>query len=402
MLSRRSYLLSAVLLCSACSCDDEPGGGDASVTDRGRVDTGINPPSDSGQPDLGLVDSGLEPDAGLEDAGLEDSGLEDSGLEDGGLDDRGVLYHAAIVALNSVELHDISGGKTGEIPVQRGASQPRWSPTGAEISLSSFNAATYAGEVSLWEISSGTKLDSFAGRWHDWSPDGQHLVSIDVETGCIRGFNVASGIDQCLSEPLAVDDEIRWDPSGAQRYAYLVSDGYNGEPALFVRDLVATRFEVDERVFNFSWSPLGDQIAYIVDNGSYYSNNCSLVTTAISAFAPLSTVTLMTGAECEGRVAWSPTGMSIAYGDSIGEYASNALFVVDAAGPTVSRDSLTPLAESDYYIARIEWTPDGEYIGYSTLTFQRVFLNMCTPDGQNSTVLDVPSFSGEFSFRPSP
>lgn len=367
-------------------------------------------PVDTGVADLGLRDLGVLPDAdppdlggdgGNEDAGIEDGGLEDAG-GDGGLDDAGVLYHAAIVVASGLEFHDINGGKTGELIVPLVNSQPRWSPTGSEISLSTFTANYYGSEVSLWEVAGGVKLDSFGGRWHDWSPDGTRLISTDEETGCIRDFSVAAGTDQCLSEPRA-EGQIRWDPSGALRYAFLVTDGYSGEPSLFVRDLASTRFEVDEGVHNFTWSPLGDQIAYIVDGGSYYANSCALVTTAISPNAPLSTVTLMTGAECDGRVAWSPTGMSIAYGDSIGQYTSNALFVVDAAGPAVTRDSLTPIAESDYYIARIEWTPDGEFIGYSTLTFQRVFLNMCTPDGQNSLVLDRPSASsGEFSFRPSP
>ena len=309
-------------------------------------------------------------------------------------------YGVAVATTNQLEVHELSLGadRTSQTISQGSISDPpTWSPAGTHIAFRFNQSVGYTTEArtALYQVSNTQLVQTLVAAQPSFSPDGNRILGTDNTNGCVRVYTISSGMQSCLPEPTRRDRPV-WDPGGTSRFAFIGADQYTSQPTLLIRDEAALRFEVGSNVRAYVWAPNGSALAYVQNAGA----SCTLQRATVTASSLSGTDVLATGLDCNARLAWSPTTDAIAFSSQRG--AQNAVFVLSLSGTLpVTVSSLRALGQTSRVIAMIDWTPDGEIVGFTAQNGLDYSLSMCPADGvrPSSTRLQLRG-SAVFSFRP--
>lgn len=224
-----------------------------------------------------------------------------------------------------------------------GALYPAWSPDETQIAFQRVDPST--GELTgLWIANDdGSGAHAVPGTQPDdrapsWSPDGTQIVFEGVRDGA-PGLYITD-LDAGTTAPLLVNGGIAyarpvWSPAG-DRIAYLVQQGGGSQLFTIAPDGSApARIGDLDGVLSANWSPDGTQLVAAVRATPFTSN----IVTVDAASGE--TVTLTSGAADTVPV-WSPDGAYIAFvrGDTLmivrstGEDARLVVRLPDTAGST--------------------------------------------------------------------
>jgi len=315
----------------------------------------------------------------------------------------------ALLDGRSGKMVEVLKGDTSETPIENVS----WSQDGKYLAAGSY------GEMQVWELASGRHISTqgyHGSAGLAWMPDGRtilgmisaggELEAVDSTTGkeifTLDGFGTYSSYStgpkwdgETLITPTAGEDQIRWDartgqvidrspapppPAWAKQYSgdigLLSPDGKRTVLLGTVYDPLTGQVlaHVPDRVQRdiSAWSPDGLQIV----------SGDSLGTYSISIWEPQSGKTLQTlrnsgSREYLGALAWSPDGREIAGGGSqlSGGGTTLGLLVVWMA-PTGKSIDLTTEAMPFDRIQSLAWSPDSQYLAAGTASGRIILWDM--------------------------
>jgi WD40 repeat protein len=266
-----------------------------------------------------------------------------------------------------------------------------WSPDGSILA-----SGCEDGEIILWDASSGKKLRSFhePKGWVDnltWSPDGKQLASGAHNRITVRDVQTGEQLRAWSVDTLTLTN-LAWSPDGS-RLASLSYDGtgiiWEASSGKQLQSLPANRFsealvwspggellstshpltEAQQQVtlwnpqtgeavrsqpgvYNLAWSPRGDIVASISDQGTGYLRD----DTTLILWDP------QTGAEVRRfntglfltNIGWSPDGDFLI----IGADENASLIVLDAR----TGEELHRLKGHYDFVSEAAWSPRGDRI----------------------------------------
>lgn len=281
--------------------------------------------------------------------------------------------------------------RTRSFPVSNPAHRPTWSQSGNRIAFSHEESFGYGFEprVSLYDLTGGNVVASFAGAQPDWSANGQSIIALDNNQACFRTYDVNTGVQQCFFE--ISRNMPRWDPAAPTRWAFTT-----GASTLTIRNGQSLRFDVATQVNAYEWSPSGDRILYTQTSGG----GCNLAVATINETSVGAATTIASGVDCASRIAWAPSGSEIAFSNPGGTY--QGLFVVSLSQSLpVSLPGLTAIATSAGGFTEVRYTSNGEFVGYSVGSAGNFDLFLCPPGGgMSSQPIMNQGGTGQFSFSP--
>jgi WD40 repeat protein len=227
-----------------------------------------------------------------------------------------------------------------------------WSPDGKQLATGGNNTIT------IWDVQTGEQvrelnLNTQAMFSLAWSPDGTMLASISYEGETILWNPFTSKQLQKLPANYGSGDLV-WSPQGN-----LVSTGYpytnfEGEQVTLWNPHTGETVLTYKGVHDLAWSPLGDIVASISDNGTGYGRD----DTTLVLWNP------QTGTEVRSfnigtllfHVDWSPDGKYLVVGTA--QEADHALMVLDAA----TGEQLHQFKGHYNVIDGLAWSPRGDFI----------------------------------------
>ena len=221
---------------------------------------------------------------------------------------------------HAIYLIDTQLLSTRPIPGTADMSAPAWSPDGSLLAVESADKVG----TSVYTIKpdgSDRRLVLRNASSPSWSPDGKQLAV--VRDGCAAPYHCDS--DSMASTILAT---VRVDGSDA-------------------RQLTNYFYESDIGASEPTWSPAGNWIAFVADDGSVH---------LVSPNGEHDGIRWVAGNG--SNLAWSPDGSKLAF-DVLGENQDASTAIVDVT--TGRRTSPPPSRPSDSGLA---WSPDGNQIAF--------------------------------------
>ena len=200
-----------------------------------------------------------------------------------------------------------------------------WSPDGKEIAESGGKNA-----IKIWDVQTGQQvrtwsIQSLTVADLAWSPDGSILASISYE-GTTTLWDASTG-EQLRSLPTNYGStNLTWSPQGDRLSTSYPYPSFEGEQVTLWDPHTAEPVLTKEGIHDIAWSPLGDVVASISDNGTGLARD----DTTLVLWDP------QTGNEIHRfnmglwltHMGWSPDGKMLVV-SSVGE-ADHALMVLDA------------------------------------------------------------------------
>jgi Tol biopolymer transport system component len=145
----------------------------------------------------------------------------------------------------------------------------------------------------------------------------------------------------------------------------------------------STSISVDTSSVAFTWSALGDDLAFV----SSGSGACELEVTNVSSGSATTPVSAVTGLSCASPVdlaAWSPDNSSIAFTHG------QSIFVVPANSAGLDVTALTPIVSLASPILEIGWTPDSAWVLFTeSPSANAVELALVPPSGDGGATFPL-------------
>jgi WD40 repeat protein len=232
-----------------------------------------------------------------------------------------------------------------------------WSPDGKEIAESGGQNA-----IKIWDIQTGQQVRTWDVKSLTvvdlaWSPDASMLASISYEGGTTLW-------DASTGEPLRSlgsnygSADLSWSPQGDRLSTSYPYPDFEGEQVTLwdphTGELVLTK----QGIHDIAWSPLGDTVASISDNGTGLGKD----DTTLVLWDP------QTGKEIRNfntgtfltHIAWSPDGKLLVVSGA--QEADHALMVLDA-----QTGKQLHVLQGHYNVpSAIAWSPRGDFIASSS------------------------------------
>lgn len=260
-----------------------------------------------------------------------------------GAEDGEIIVWEAASGTQLMSLHDSAGW----------VSNLAWSPDGKKIAEAGGGNA-----IKIWDVQTGQQVQTlYVQSWTAvdlaWSPDGRVLASITYE-GTTNLWDAATGEElRSLPENYGSAD-LTWSPQGDRLSTSYPYPDFNGEQVTLWDPQTSEMVLTKKGVHDVAWSPLGDIIASISDNGTGFGRDDMTVVLwdphTGNDLRSFNTGTLLT------HIDWSPDGTLLVVSGA--QEADYALIVLDAQ----SGEQLH-LFKGHYEVASaVAWSPRGDFI----------------------------------------
>ena len=270
---------------------------------------------------------------------------------------------------DSITISNSDGSNKVQLTNQRGY-LPKLSPSGQYIVY--FVSGGWDEDPTTWVIESGGSVPRhFADTTvYEWSPSGKYIAYEQYEDDSKRAVWIA---DADVANPRKIAsrtpywDRFFWSPSGTY-LAYEDAPRYKDEVWLFNADTsISSRLTGQGSVGG--WSPDGSQFAYSI-NGDDSDEN-GIYISEVDGSNP----TRLTRDDGR-RPRWSLDGKYLSY------YLPNNSSWHDGETWIVSMDGSTSnsIGKGD---GRVQWSPDGKFIGYTDRSEDRPWLVIANADGSD-------------------
>jgi len=209
-------------------------------------------------------------------------------------------------------------------------------------------------------------LSHFDPQQPQWSPDGSYLAFYSVSCGseawslCL--VNSEGAKLESLVNGLRVPNTLNWSPDG-QFLAYVARDETYDNDNMYIinRDVSGLRKITsceDCRISHVTWSPNGEQIAFIIVRFSSNMSKLENLYTINSNGSELRQLTDCNDCSLHKNITWSPDSNQIAF--NMYDRGSK-LYSVDADG-----SNLQVLSSNYGSSLSIFWLTDSSYVGLRT------------------------------------
>lgn len=231
-----------------------------------------------------------------------------------------------------------------------------WSPDGKEIAAGGQN------EIKIWDVQTGQQVRTWSVNSQAlfglaWSPDGSILASISYE-GKTTLWDSSTG-EELQSLPTNYSSmNLTWSPQGDRLSTSYPYPNFEGEQVTLWDPDTGEPILTKQGLHDVAWSPLGDVVASISDNGTGFARD----DTTLVLWDP------QTGKEIHSfntgtfltHVAWSPDGKLLVVSGA--HEANHALFVLDA-----QTGEQLHLLKGHYNVpSAAAWSPRGDVIASSS------------------------------------
>lgn len=232
-----------------------------------------------------------------------------------------------------------------------------WSPDGKEIAGGAAQNAIKiwdvqtAQQVQTWHVSSQAVVDLA------WSPDGSILAAVSYEGGTIL-LDSSTG-EQLRSLPNNYGSaNLTWSPQGDRLSTSYPYPDFNGEQVTLWDSHSGEPVLTQKGMHDLAWSPLGDIVASISDNGTGFGRDDTTVVLwdpqTGKEIRSFNTGTFLT------HIGWSPDGKLLVVSGAV--EAEHALMVLDAQ----TGEQLHHLKGHYNVPSAVAWSPRGDVIASSS------------------------------------
>jgi WD40 repeat protein len=232
-----------------------------------------------------------------------------------------------------------------------------WSPDGKEIAESGGKNV-----IRIWDVQTGQQARTWSVQSLTvvdlaWSPDGSILASISYE-GKTTLWDASTGEELRSLPEIYGSANLSWSPQGDQLSTSYPYPSFEGEQITLWDSRTGELLLTKQGVHDIAWSPLGDMVASISDNGTGFARDDTTLVVwdpqtrdEISRF---NTGTFLT------HIDWSPDGKLLVVSGAVD--ADNALMILDA-----QTGAQLHLLKGHYDIASaVAWSPRGDLIASSS------------------------------------
>lgn len=196
-----------------------------------------------------------------------------------------------------------------------------------------------------------------------WSPDSRQLA-IGGTTGHVRIWDPLSGkVVSELPNRVTSISQVTWSPDGN----YLVVASNEPTTTLRVWDIATKRVEFSAAPPGYtngvSWSSDGKNLA-VAEGGTTFDETNRVKDSVLKVYetSQWQVRATLSFTSYVGPVVWSPTDSRLGFVLTTGDIRHSSIFTWDPQ----SNEPPTILGEQGGYLSSLEWSPDGNFLAYSS------------------------------------